>query len=82
MVMAYKALVVDAGPDAAAEARVRLAVGLAGRFGAHLLGVAACDVLPVATGPYDYYNPADDWPPTPHETTSPQIRTPTFPNGR
>ena len=54
MVMAYKALLVDAGLDDAAESRVRLAAGLAERFGAHLLGVAACGVLPLVTGPYNY----------------------------
>lgn len=51
-IMAYKALLVDAGLDDAAESRVRLAAELAGRFGAHLIGVAAGGVMPVVTGPF------------------------------
>ena len=48
----YKALMVHAGLGAAAEARVRLAAGLAGRFGAHLIGLAASPARPLVTGPF------------------------------
>jgi len=50
--MAYKAILADAGLDAAAAARLRLAAGLAGRFDAHLIGLAACGVAPPVTGPF------------------------------
>jgi nucleotide-binding universal stress UspA family protein len=46
MTMAYKAVMVDAGLGTEAEARVRLAAGLVGHFGARLIGLAACGVRP------------------------------------
>jgi nucleotide-binding universal stress UspA family protein len=52
VVAAYRAILVDAGLDAAATARVRLAAGLAERFDAHLIGLAACGVVPPVTGPF------------------------------
>src|SRR4051812_40958564 len=52
MTMAYKALMVDAGPGTAAEARVQLVAALAKRFGAHLIGLAACGVRPPVGPPF------------------------------
>jgi nucleotide-binding universal stress UspA family protein len=47
-----KTLMVDAGLDDAAEARVRLAAALAGRFGARLVGLVACAARPPVMGPF------------------------------
>ena len=52
MTTAYRTLMVDAGLDGAAEARTRLAVALARRFGARLIGLGACTVLPPMRGPF------------------------------
>ena len=46
--MGYAALLVHAEPDEAAEARIRLAAGLADRFDAALIGLASRDVMPSA----------------------------------
>lgn len=49
--MSYKSIVVNLAVDADPAPIVKLAAGLAGRFGAHLIGVAAADVPPlVSTG--------------------------------
>ena len=50
--MGIKTLMVDAGLGDAAEARVKLAAGLAGRFGARLVGLGACAARPPVTGPF------------------------------
>ena len=47
-----KTLMVDAGLDDTAEARVRLAAALAGRFGARVVGLGACAARPPVTGPF------------------------------
>ena len=52
MTMAYKALMVEAGPGAGTEARVRLAAKLAGECGAQLIGLAACAVRPPFMPPF------------------------------
>ena len=44
MTMAYKAIMVDAGSGLEAEGRVTLAAELSARFGARLIGLAACGV--------------------------------------
>ncbi|MBD0275831.1 MAG: universal stress protein [Acetobacteraceae bacterium] len=46
--MGYAALLVHAEPDEAAEARIRLAAGLADRFDAALIGLASREVMPSA----------------------------------
>src|SRR5215213_5231780 len=46
--MGYAALLVHAEPDEAAEARVRLAAGLADRFDATLIGLASREAMPPA----------------------------------
>ena len=43
--MGYAALMVHAGPDAAAEARLRLAADLADRFDAALIGLASGAIM-------------------------------------
>lgn len=49
--MSYKSIIVNLAVDADPAPIVKLAVELAGRFGAHLIGLAAADVPPlVATG--------------------------------
>lgn len=50
--MTYKTLMVDAGPGAGTETRIRLAAGLAGDFGAKLIGLAACAVRPLFGPPF------------------------------
>ncbi len=52
MANSIKTLMVDAGLDDAAEARIRLAAELAGRFGARLVGLGACTARPPVTGPF------------------------------
>ena len=50
MATGIKTLMVDAGLDDAAEARVKLAAELAGRFGARLVGLGACAARPAVAG--------------------------------
>jgi len=52
MATGIKTLMVDAGLGDAAEARVKLAAALAGRFGARLVGVGACAARPPVMGPF------------------------------
>lgn len=49
---AYRVILVDTGLDPVGEARVRLAAGLAERFGAGLTGFAAGAIVPPVTGPF------------------------------
>src|SRR5215213_5809817 len=52
MATGIKTLMIDAGLGDAAEARIRLAAALAGRFGARLVGLGACAACPPVMGPF------------------------------
>jgi nucleotide-binding universal stress UspA family protein len=52
MATGIKTLMVDAGLDDTAQARIRLASTLAGRFGARLIGLGACAARPPVMGPF------------------------------
>jgi len=56
--MSYKSIIVNLAVDADPAPIVKLAAGLAGRFDAHLIGLAAADVPPsngwVASGKSAY----------------------------
>ena len=48
--MSYTSMMVHQNVDATNDSRLQIAAGLAQRFGAKLIGIAACEVKPPAYG--------------------------------